>query len=58
MVYERKVKKDPLKKAREYLKAQIEAQKYSEYAALIPGILLVIFLICNIFYPVVDTKNL
>ena len=58
MAYERKVKKDPLKKAREYLKAQVEAQKYSEYAALIPGILLVIFLICNIFYPVVDTKNL
>jgi hypothetical protein len=37
---------------------QLEVHKYSEWAALIPEILVVIFLIWNIFYPVADRKDL
>ena len=46
-----------LNRVKKKLDFQLEAHKYSEWAALIPEILVVIFLICNIFYPVVDKND-
>ena len=54
----KKTKSDSLKRVRKYLKSQIEAQKYSGLAALIPEACVLIFLICNIRHPVIDTSHL
>ena len=58
MASNRKEEEKILNRVKKKLNLQLERHKYSEWAALIPEILVVIFLICNIFWPVADKNDL
>lgn len=58
MEISRKEEEKIFNRVKEKLKLQLELHKYSEWSAFIPGIFVVIFLVCNIFYPIVDKNDL
>ena len=58
MEISRKEKEKIFNRVKEKLKLQLELHKHSEWAALLPEIFVIIFLICNIFYPIADKNDL
>ena len=58
MVSNRTEEERILNRVKKKLKLQLERHKHSEWAALIPEILVAMFLICNAFCPVAEKEDL